>query len=416
MEHILKEKKLRGERRVMKDRFDMLKMQIDDYENIKSQIKTGIDSKERIAAQREKILKKLKATMQQWDDYRWQLKYRFTKAKDISDIIDISKEEAQSIMEIGGKYRYAISPYYLSLVDPQNPDCPIKLQSVPNACELNEMGDLDPMDEEGWTPEELITRRYPDRLIIKVTNQCGMYCRFCQRRRLIGERDTHSTSNKLAKAIDYVRNNKEIRDVLITGGDAFMLSDSEIDWILSQLRGIEHVEIIRFGTRTPVTLPQRITPELVDILKKYHPVYVNTHFNSPAEISLESKAACERLANAGIPLGNQMVLLNKINNDKYIVRKMNQELLKIRVKPYYIFHPKTVKGTSHFWVKFEEGLEIIESLRGRTSGMAIPSYIVNGSKGMGKTPILPNYLLYIGKETAHFRNWRGESFSIKNNF
>jgi len=416
MENNMKEKRLRGEKRIMKDRFDMLKMQIDDYENIKSEIKTGIDLNERITEQRQKIMKKFKATQEQWDDYRWQLKYRFTKAKDIADIINITKDEAEKIIEIGSKYRYAISPYYMSLIDPKNPECPIKIQSVPSACELNEMGDLDPMDEEGWTPEELITRRYPDRLIINVTNQCGMYCRFCQRRRVIGERDTHSTAKKLERAIQYIRDNKEIRDVLITGGDAFMLSDTEIDWILSQLRGIGHVEIIRFGTRTPVTLPQRITPELVDILKKYHPIYVNTHFNSPAEISVESKAACERLANAGIPLGNQMVLLNKINNDKYVVRKMNQELLKMRVKPYYIFHPKTVTGTSHFWVKFEEGLEIMESLRGRTSGMAIPSYIVNGSKGMGKTPILPNYLLYIGKDKAHFRNWRGESFSIKNNF
>ena len=416
MEKTLREKQLRGERRAMKDRFDMLRMQIDDYESIKSNIKTGIDMDERVSRQRNRILKKYKATKEQWDDYKWQLKFRFTKAKDIADIINITEEEAKNILEVGARYRYAVSPYYLSLIDPDNPDCPVKRQSIPDVNELNERGDLDPMDEEGWTPEELITRRYPDRLIIKVTNQCGMYCRFCQRRRLIGERDTHSTLNKLSKAIDYVKANKEIRDVLITGGDAFMLTDDQIDWLLEQLRNIEHVEIIRFGTRTPVTLPQRITPQLIDILKKYHPVYVNTHFNSPAEISLESKAACERLADAGIPLGNQMVLLNKVNNDKYIVRKLNQELLKIRVKPYYIFHPKTVKGTSHFWVKFEEGLEIIESLRGRTSGMAIPSYIVNGSKGMGKTPILPNYLLYIGKETAHFRNWRGDSFSIKNNF
>lgn len=395
-------------------RFDELRAQIDDYQEVKSSIRTSIDENERVKTQREKILKKLKATQEQWDDYRWQLKARFTKAQDIADIIDISKEEAEKILEIGQKYRYAISPYYMSLIDPHNPECPIKLQSVPCADELNDEGYLDPMDEAGWTPEDLITRRYPDRLIIKVTNQCGMYCRFCQRRRMIGERDTHSTKNKLQKAVDYVRANPEVRDVLITGGDAFMLSDNEIEWLLSELRSIEHVEIVRFGSRTPVTLPQRVTPELVNILKKYHPVYVNTHFNSPAEISLESKAACERLANAGIPLGNQMVLLNKINNDKFVVRKLNQELLKIRVKPYYIFHPKAVKGTSHFWVKFEEGLEIMESLRGRTSGMAIPSYIVNGSEGMGKTPILPNYLLYIGKDKAHFRNWRGQSFSIKN--
>lgn len=270
------------------------------------------------------------------------------------------------------------------------------------------------MDEDGWTPEELITRRYPDRLIIKVTNICGMYCRFCQRRRLIGEHDTHEPEEKLEKAIDYVRRNKEIRDVLITGGDAFMLSDATMEWMLKELRSIEHVEIIRFGTRTPVTLPQRITDNLVDILKKYHPIYVNTHFNNPREITEEAKAACEKLANAGIPLGNQMVLLNGVNNDKYVVRKLNQALLTVRVKPYYIFHPKTVKGTFHFWVRVEEGLEIMESLRGRTSGMAIPTYIVNGPKGLGKTPILPNYILYIGSDKAEFRNWQGKRFSIQN--
>ncbi|MFA6736324.1 MAG: KamA family radical SAM protein, partial [Saccharofermentanales bacterium] len=245
-------------------------------------------------------------------------------------------------------------------------------------------------------------------------NQCGMYCRFCQRRRMIGERDTHSGEKRLQKAVDYVKNNPEIRDVLITGGDAFMLSDGMIDWLLSELRKIDHVEIIRLGSRTPVTLPQRITPELVSILRKYHPIYVNTHFNSPAEITEDSAKACAMLADAGIPLGNQMVLLNNVNNDPFIVRRLNQELLKIRVKPYYIFHPKTVKGTRHFWVRIEEGLEIVESLRGRTSGMAIPTYIVNGSGGLGKTPILPNYLLYIGKNKAKFRNWRGEIFEVKN--
>ena len=219
---------------------------------------------------------------------------------------------------------------------------------------------------------------------------------------------------KIKAVIEYIRENKEIRDILITGGDAFLISDELIDWILKELRSIPHIEIIRFGTRTPVTLPQRITPELINILKKYHPIYVNTHFNHPREITKEAKAACERLADAGIPLGNQMVLLNGVNNNKYVVRKLNQSLLKIRVKPYYIFHPKKVKGTSAFWVRVEEGLEIMESLRGKTSGLAIPTYIVNGPKGLGKTPIMPNYLLYLGKDKAVFRNWQGEKFEIDN--
>ena len=202
--------------------------------------------------------------------------------------------------------------------------------------------------------------------------------------------------------------------MLITGGDAFLASDELIEWMLKELRAIPHVEIIRLGSRTPVTLPQRITQKLVDVLKKYHPVFVNTHFNHPREITPEAKTACGMLADAGIPLGNQMVLLKGVNNDKYVVRKLNQKLLTIRVKPYYIFHPKTVKGTSHFWVKIGEGLEIMESLRGRTSGLAIPTYIINGPNGLGKTPIMPNYLLYTGKDKAAFRNWQGKSFEVDN--
>ncbi|NSW90992.1 MAG: KamA family radical SAM protein [Firmicutes bacterium] len=396
------------------DRFTILKESIYDYSKVKDSIKTGIEDKDKIEDQKQKIIEYLNATKEQWNDYKWQLQNRFTEPKGIIDILGISKDDAEDIIKVGSSYRYAISPYYLSLIDPEDPKCPIKLQSIPSIHELDNRGALDPMAEEDSTPEELITRRYPDRLIIKVTNICGMYCRFCQRRRLIGEFDTHASKAKISKAIEYVRNNEEIRDVLITGGDAFLLSDSEIEWILKELRSIHHVEIIRFGTRTPVTLPQRITKNLVNILKKYHPVYVNTHFNSPREITPDSKRACEMLADAGIPLGNQMVLLKGVNDDPYVVRKLNQSLLKIRVKPYYIFHPKAVKGTSHFWVNIQKGLEIMESLRGRTSGMAIPTYIVNGPGGLGKTPLLPNYLLFIGEDRAVMRNWQGQLFEIEN--
>ncbi len=396
------------------ERFTALRDSIDDYLSIKDSIRTGIEDEEEIEHQKKKILKSLNASQSEWDDYRWQLKNRFTGHTELARIIGLSKEETEDIERVGKKYRYAISPYYLSLVKPGDPACPVRLQSVPSMHELEDRGELDPMDEAGSTPVELVTRRYPDRLIIKVTNMCGMYCRFCQRRRLIGEFDTHASKEKILKAIDYVRRNREIRDVLITGGDAFILEDSQIEWILSELRSIKHVEIIRFGSRTPVTLPQRITRELVKVLKKYHPVYVNTHFNSPREITRESKRACEILADAGIPLGNQMVLLKGVNDNRHVVRKLNQALLAIRVKPYYIFHPKTVRGTSHFWVTVQEGLEIMESLRGRTSGLAIPTYIVNGSKGLGKTPLLPNYLLYIGKDRAVLRNWQGEIFEVEN--
>ncbi|NMB97161.1 MAG: KamA family radical SAM protein [Clostridiaceae bacterium] len=396
------------------DRFSKLKNTIKDYIENKDKIKTGIEDFERINKQKVKIMKYLNATEEDWNDYEWQLKNRFTEAGDIAEILDISPKELNEFKKVGEKYRYAISPYYLSLVEPDNDKCPIKLQSIPSILELDDRGTLDPMNEKDSTPEEYVTRRYPDRLIIKVTNMCGMYCRFCQRRRLIGEFDIHVPRSKLKKAIQYVRNNTEIRDVLITGGDAFMLLDSDINWLLEELRSIEHVEIIRFGTRTPVTLPQRITSNLVNILKKYHPVYVNTHFNSPREITGEAKKACEMLANAGIPLGNQMVLLKGVNDDPFIVRKLNQSLLSIRVKPYYIFHPKNVKGTSRFWVNIQTGMEIMEKLRGRTSGLAIPTYIVNGTGGLGKTPVMPNYILYMGRDTVVMRNWAGEIFEIEN--
>ena len=387
---------------------------IEDYLQVLPQIRTGLSDQTAIEQRQQVIREKLSATVEQWSDYRWQLSHRITSVEKLADLLPLDPNTLDQLIQVSERYRFAISPYYLSLIDPADPDCPIRRQAVPSIDELNPEGVLDPMDEEHSSPVPSVTRRYPDRLIIKVTNQCGMYCRFCQRRRLIGETDHSVDEATLRAAVQYVREQPEIRDVLITGGDALMLSDQALERLLQDLRSIPHVEIIRLGTRTPVTLPQRITPQLVEILKRYHPLYINTHFNSPAEITAEAKAACNLLADASIPLGNQMVLLNGVNNNKYIVRRLNQLLLTLRVKPYYIFHPKTVQGTSHFWVRIEEGLEIMENLRGYTSGMAIPTYIVNGPGGLGKTPILPNYLLYIGKDKAVFRNWENKNFEIEN--
>jgi lysine 2,3-aminomutase len=387
---------------------------IEDYLRVLPQIKTGLNQAEAIAKRKTEIMRSLGANEEQWNDYRWQLKNRVTTVEELERLLPLDPLTHEQIRAVSSQYRFAISPYYLSLIDPADPDCPIRRQSIPCEDELNPEGELDPMDEEHSSPLPSVTRRYPDRLIIKVTNQCGMYCRFCQRRRLIGETDQAVSTEILDRAVDYIREQPEIRDVLITGGDALMLSDAALERLLAGLRAIPHVEIIRIGTRTPVTMPQRITPELADMLKRYHPLFINTHFNSPAEISEDARAACARLANAGIPLGNQMVLLNGVNNNKFIVRRLNQLLLTLRVKPYYIFHPKTVRGTSHFWVRLEEGLEIMEGLRGFTSGMAVPTYIVNGPGGLGKTPLIPNYLLYIGKDKAVFRNWENKTFEVDN--
>ena len=406
--------KSKSSRLRMDERMNRLHEDIADYSARKNTILTGFDASERINKQQESIRRVLSASEADWNDYRWQLSHRIVDAEQLSALIDLSPDEMANIQTVAAHYRFAISPYYLSLIDPKNPSCPIRRQAIPSLQELDESGELDPMDEAGCTPVSGVTRRYPDRLIIKVTNQCGMYCRFCQRRRLIGEQDKHTSPAILDQAVTYIREHPEIRDVLLTGGDALLLTDSQLDKLLTRLRQIPHVEIIRIGSRTPVTLPQRITPDLANMLKKHHPLYINTHFNSPAEITPEAMQACTLLADAGIPLGNQMVLLQGVNNDKYVVRKLNQQLLRLRVKPYYIFHPKQVRGTSHFWVRLEDGMEIMESLRGYTSGMAIPTYIVNGSGGLGKTPLIPNYLLYIGKDKAVFRNWEGQIFEIDN--
>jgi lysine 2,3-aminomutase len=249
---------------------------------------------------------------------------------------------------------------------------------------------MDPMQEELTSPAGTITRRYPDRLIINATSECGSYCRFCQRRRYIGCRFGMASPREINESVEYIKENKEIRDVLVTGGDPLTLRDDDLEWILSKLRSIPHVEIIRIGTRAPVTLPMRITSELCQMLKKYHPLYINTHFNHPMEVCEDSKRAAEKLAEAGIPLGNQMVLLNGINNVKDIVKCLNQTLLKIRIRPYYIFHPKAVKGTSHFKCSIDEGIEIMEYLRGYTSGLAIPYYIVNLLEDWAKYQYFPN--------------------------
>lgn len=411
----MKEKKLHAKLpRTPDAKLLVLPETIRDYLDVREQIPTGRDAAERIAAQKRKIMNYLGADEKDWTSYKWQLANRFSSARDLCNVLEFSDRLVEQMNTVGERFRFAVSPYYLSLIDPDSEKDPIWLQSIPAIEEMDERGELDPMDEVGSAPVPCVTRRYPDRLIVKVTNMCGMYCRFCQRRRRIGEHDTHTPKAQLETAVEYIASQPEIRDVLVTGGDAFMLSDGQIEWLLRKLRAIPHVEIIRFGTRTPVTLPQRITPRLCRILQKYHPVFVNTHFNSPMEVTEESAAACAMLANVGVPLGNQMVLLAGVNDHPFIVRRLNQALLQLRVKPYYIFHPKAVRGTSHFWVSVDVGMEIMERLRGYTSGMAVPTYIVNGPGGLGKTPISPNYLLYMAKNRAVFRNWNGEIFGIDN--
>lgn len=354
---------------------------------------------------KKKIMKLLNATEKDWNNWHWQLKNKITDTKLLGKVLGLNKKELETINKVGKHYRWAISPYYLSLIDKNAKDDPIKKISIPNILELDFDGESDPMHEEYTNPAGSITRRYPNRLIINVTNACANYCRHCQRRRKIGECDKATPLTSISESIEYIKNNEEITDVLITGGDPLTLPDALLENIIKQIRKIKHVDIIRIGTRTLVTMPQRITDEFVEMVKKYSPIYINTHFNHPYEITEDSIRACEKLADNGIYLGNQMVLLKGINNDKFIVRLLNEKLLKIRVRPYYIFHAKQVTGTLHFVPKIEEGLEIMRYLRGNTSGLAIPTYIINAPGGLGKIPLLPEYIHKNKNGTYTLKTW-----------
>lgn len=405
-----------SKREIALRRAEQLKEAIKDYLQTKDTIPRGMApaQQEQYRRQKAKILALLGGSEEDWDDYRWQLKNRVSDVEVLRQIIDLAEEEAEAIRQVGKQFRWAVSPYYLALIDPENRYDPVKLQAVPTGAELDTGGKADPMGEEHTNPAGSITRRYPDRVIINVTNQCAMYCRHCQRRRNIGTKDFHTTEKKLAESIAYIGANPEIRDVLLTGGDALMLSDQILDWLLGELQAIPSVDYVRIGTRVLVTMPQRITDSLVEVLRKHPPLYINTQFNHPKEVTPEAQAACSKLVNAGIPLGNQAVLLNGINNDKYVMRLLNQELLKIRVRPYYIFHAKEVVGTKHFNTSIDDGIEIMEYLRGYTSGMAIPTYILNAPQGYGKTPLGPQYLLSRGKRSIKIRTWEGRVFDYPN--
>jgi lysine 2,3-aminomutase len=361
-------------------------------------------------AQKQRLLKYFNASEKDWRDWHWQMKHRIKDVETLSTFISFSPKELDEIKEASAFGRFAIVPYYLALIN-DAPHDPIQMLSVPSAHEIiDQTGEDDPMGEEFTNPAGSITRRYPDRLIINVTNICAMYCRHCQRRRLIGENDHHTPLPLIDESIDYIRSHTEIRDVLLTGGDCLLLSDSQLEYILQKLRTIKHVEIIRIGTRTPVTMPMRITKELCEMIVNYHPVYLNTHFNHPFEVTEESQNATKMLAMHGIPIGNQAVLLKGINDDPFVMTYLNQRLLQSHVRPYYIFHAKNVRGTHHFHPSIETGLSIMEFMRGNTSGLAIPTYIMNAPKGFGKVPILPSYIIKQEGNKYTIRTWENKTF------
>ncbi len=310
--------------------------------------------------------------------------------------------------ELDEFFQARINPYYLSLI--QYPGDPIWMQAVPDGVELDDMDGIeDPLNEDQMSPVPNITHRYPDRCLFLVTSQCGMYCRFCTRKRKVGDSGKISMK-ELESAFNYIEEHKEIRDVILSGGDPLMLTDTMLEKILKRLREIPHVEIIRLGTKMPCVLPHRITDNLCEMLKKYHPIYINTHFNHPWEITPESTKACEMLANAGCPVQNQAVLMKGVNDKAEVLMELFQKLLKIRVKPYYLFMADETKGASHFRTSIQTGLDIMKKLRGWTSGLAIPHFVIDAPGGGGKIPLLPNYVLHQDEDKIVLRNYQDEVY------
>ena len=345
----------------------------------------------------------------EWNDWRWQVKNRVETLEDLKKYVSLTPEEEEGVKACLGTLRMAITPYYLSLIDPNDPHDPVRRQAVPTGAELHQASSdlLDPLHEDEDSPAPGLTHRYPDRCLLLITDQCSMYCRHCTRRRFAGQKDAGLPVDQVDQAIEYIRKTPQIRDVLLSGGDALLCSDDRLEYIIRKLREIPHVEIVRIGSRTPVVCPQRVTPELCNMLKKYHPVWLNTHFNHPNEITPESAKACQMLADAGIPLGNQSVLLAGVNDCVHVMKKLVNELVKIRVRPYYIYQCDLSMGLEHFRTPVSKGIEIIEALRGHTSGFCVPTFVVDAPGGGGKTPVMPQYVISQSPHKVILRNYEG---------
>ncbi len=344
---------------------------------------------------------------EEWNDWHWQVKNRITTFEELKKYISLTEEEDDP--RLLKEYRMAITPYYLSIIDPDDPYDPIRKQAIPTIHELQRYtGDLeDPLSEDIDSPVEGLTHRYPDRVLFLVTENCSMYCRHCTRRRFAGHHDMAPPQSQIDDCIEYIRNTPSIRDVLLSGGDALLISDKKLEEILKSLKEIPHVEIIRIGSRAPVTNPYRITPELCEMLKNYQPIWFNTHFNHSNEITEESTRVCEMLTDVGIPMGNQSVLLKGVNDCIHIMKKLVQDLVKIRVRPYYLYQCDLSIGLGHFRTSVAQGIEIIEGLRGHTSGLCVPTFVVDAPGGGGKIPVMPDYTISQGNTRVVLRNFEG---------
>lgn len=347
-----------------------------------------------------------------WNDWKWQFAHRITNAEELSKYIALSEPEKADISRCLEKFRMAVTPYYLSLININDKKDPIRLQAIPSIEETYPCdNDLtDPLNEEADSPVSHIVHRYPDRVLFLVTYVCSMYCRHCTRRRAVGEEDNMITEKELQVALDYIRSHEEIRDVLISGGDPLVMSTKRLEHIISGLRAITHVDIIRIGTRVPVVLPMRVTEELLTMLKKYQPIWINTHFNHPKEITPEAERACTAIVDSGIPLGNQSVLLRGINDDAQVMKELLLKLVHMRVRPYYLYQCDLSKGISHFRTDVDTGIQIMHQLTGNISGYAVPKYVIDAPKGGGKIPINYDYVISKDDREIILENYKGDIY------
>lgn len=355
------------------------------------------------------------ATPEEWDDWRWQLRNRITRAEQLKLILNLSPEEIAAIEASKGRLATAITPYFAKLMDRNDSNCPIRRQAIPTLQEFHvSPADLvDPCAEDENSPVRGLVHRYPDRVLLLITDKCAVYCRYCTRRRLVGESEKCITDEELEAAVAYIQSTKKIRDVLISGGDPLLLEDHQLERVIARVRKVPHVEIVRIGTRAPVTLPQRVTPSLVAMLKKYHPLWISIHFSHPKEITREVRRACAMLADAGIPMGSQTVLLRGINDRPVIMKRLMHELLKTRVRPYYIYQCDLAMGTEHFRTPIAVGINIMEKLRGHTTGYAVPSFVIDAPGGGGKIPVGPTYMISQDRGKMVLRNYQGKVFEYQ---
>jgi len=345
---------------------------------------------------------------ERWNDWRWQMSNRVNTLEEVEQILNLTPDERDGL-SAPDKFRVDITPYFISLIDPDDPNDPIRRQVIPTACEHEAFTAMmeDSLAEDRHSPVPGLVHRYPDRVLMLVTTQCASYCRYCTRSRIVGDASQNFNRAEHEAQLDYLRRTPQVRDVLISGGDALTLAPKLLESIIRGIREIPHIEIIRIGSRVPVFMPQRIDDELCEMLAKYHPLWMNLHFNHPNEITPEVSRACDRLARAGIPLGNQSVLLAGVNDCVHIMRSLVHKLVENRIRPYYIYQCDLVEGSGHFRTPVGKGLEIIEALRGHTSGYAVPTYVVDAPGGGGKIPVMPNYLISYSDHKVILRNYEG---------